>query len=110
MSADNWTTCPKCSEQKLEAFKKRLDQGYKKLAEAYGKVESDEYLKLVHVQDKLLLSPPEIEETLREDYQQGILDSEYYYCDYHAKCTECGWVFKYNHKQALNIKHGGKQS
>jgi hypothetical protein len=58
MSADNWTTCPKCKK----------------------------------------------EEGLREDYEIGILDGEFYII-YSGSCSErhggCGWEFKFRHNEKV---------
>lgn len=45
-----------------------------------------------------LLGEGEPKETLREDYEQYMDEEGVYHCDYHCRCTECGfkWSFKHN--------------
>jgi len=40
--------------------------------------------------------------TVREDYQQGIIDGEYF-VRYSAKCRECDFSFSYEHKQKVPL-------
>ena len=91
MSADRWTQCPQC----LERHELKLAASQKNLCEAYGEMTQDEWLAFKEEVD----SPDPLEETLREDYEQG-LDSETYEYSvaYSCSCSVCGWGHKFNHK------------
>ena len=95
MSANNWTTCPEC---KKSAQHTKGELG-KRLPMAYGGVTQDEYRKLLtEFETPILLG-----DTLREDYELGIRDGEFY-VNYSAHCNECGFSFEFKH--ALNRVHG----
>ena len=89
MSADNWVRCPKCDKKKLELKKK--------LNDVYGKVSLEEYVKL---QDELRILFEKSEYTLREDYEQGILEGMYL-VKFNARCRKCNFAFKYEYKQEV---------
>lgn len=94
MSADNWAMCPKCKEladHKLEVLED-------KVSKAYGQVSSEEYLALV----KKIEQPIKLEQTLREDYEIGILDEEFY-VRYAGACTVCGFRYEYKHDEKLVV-------
>lgn len=86
MSADNWAECPKCKMQ-AKADYMALQE---KVKEAYGKVESEEYLRLVKEAAKEIKP----ENQLREDYELGISGSEFY-VRYGAQCYKCNWSYEF---------------
>ncbi len=93
MSADNWAICPKC--QKIEDDKhEKLVQ---KVEASYGKVPVDEYLSLLEKSRQLV----KMDFTLREDYELGIQDDEFY-VRYSSSCKVCG--FKYDYKYDAPVK------
>lgn len=84
MSADNWTQCPQCSKKKID-LNKRLD-------DLYGKIPIDEYKRL---QEQSSLLDSCSNNSLREDYEQGIID-DVYEVHYEAHCKQCNFKFKYD--------------
>ena len=92
MSADNWTYCPRC-KNKAEEDLLLLQQ---KAADAYGKVPPAQYLQLLELAEK----PPQISQTLREDYELGTFDGVFQ-VDYRCSC-DCGFTFKFTHSENLD--------
>lgn len=92
MSADNWTTCPKC----LAADAAKSDANRKQVAESYGKVASEEYLKRVAA----LTKGPALEDTLREDYEIGIYKGEFF-VSYTGSCSVCKFSHSFKHKEKV---------
>lgn len=87
MGADNWGICPKCKERadiKQERLEQRLISGYGKLPEA-------EYLEL----REKVSSPPQLEPTMREDYELGTDSTGAFYVRYRASCNVCGFSYKF---------------
>jgi len=66
----------------------------------YGKVPEAEFIELVNKSK----SPIPYEETLREDYEIGIVKTDrdtksQFYVYYSARCTTCKFAFKYRHEE-----------
>lgn len=99
MSADNWTVCPRCHE----AYEKKLIAFDEMVTRSYGKVPPEEYERLR--KERALLETRDDPTSLREDYEQGIMDGEYY-LRYSAHCQTCGWEFKKSIDQAVYPKVG----
>lgn len=89
MSADNWATCPSCSQQKSLALRKLKAQ--------YGKIPVEDYMqKLEEVES---IEPTDNDKpTLREDYEIGIFD-EKFEISYYAQCEKCGFKKKFKHEE-----------
>lgn len=83
MSADRWTTCPKCDKRRIDAIKA--------IEESYGKVSAKDYIMMLNKVN----NDCNTDSSLREDYEQGINDGVYS-VNYRANCNKCG--FKYNYK------------
>jgi hypothetical protein len=98
MSASNWALCPKCSKK----YVSKIETAKKALNDAYGKVSIDQYNKLQNEFKNIENADSEDnpEDSLREDYEQGIVDGKYY-VSYRASCQECNWSFKYEHSQKI---------
>ncbi len=94
MSADNWAICPKC--KRLDDEKRRSFA--KQIKEAYGTLPENEYLEMIGQ----LNDPARLEETLREDYEIGILN-DYFYVSYGAHCDKCGFKHSFNHKNTITM-------
>lgn len=100
MSADNWTICPKCNQKKYNT----LTEMKEKLNQSYGKVEAPVYLKMVQdirdFEQSLNYDADQTDSsyTLREDYEQGIKNEEYY-VSYCGHCDRCGFSFEYEHSE-----------
>lgn len=89
MSADNWTFCPKCKSSEIRKVKElRRD-----LEESYGKVSFEEYKQKLAVVEAAEENLEDFaEDTLREDYSQGIRDGVYS-LEYRARCTKCDFTY-----------------
>lgn len=99
MSASNYSDCPKC----LELFKDRKKKLREEAGRAYGKVSAKEYQNLMDLAEEEGFE----EGTLREDYSQGIHGVDLkpvYDVSYHAECSRCHFIFKYEHKEKVIIK------
>lgn len=91
MSADNWSTCPRCvirvAKERAEALR---------LAKAsYGKVDAEAYLK--NVKDAEAMPEEPNEQTMREDYYIGVDSDGMFRCKYTAFC-ECGFEYEFKHE------------
>jgi hypothetical protein len=96
MSADNWTICPQCSK----TYRSRAAAGKQALNDAYGKVSLEEYQNLQDNFHNVVKEEDDLEETLREDYQQGISQGTYSVF-YHASCTACGFDYEYEFEEEI---------
>lgn len=95
MSADNWGICPKCAANTIRI----KDNMKKQVDDAYGKVSSDEYLKLL----KKASEPIKQEYTLREDYE--IYTNEYgkFCVSYGCSCNVCGFEYDYEYTENIFV-------
>ena len=95
MSADNWTICPRCNGR----ANKSAASAKKALQDSYGKVPQEEFLQRLQ---ELENNAPSLGDTLREDYELGIIDGEFY-VDYRASCgvANCGFRFKYTYREKV---------
>jgi hypothetical protein len=93
MSADNWTTCPKC---RRTAERERAE----KIASAtarYGQDRPEDWLYLMREAEK----PLDLKETLREDYYIGVDDEGRFVARYCCRCEECGFAHEFEHAAEL---------
>lgn len=96
MSADNWRACPFCKKSASNAREKAIEDAEK----LYGKVPASKYREALEVAKEM---PEDDEvETLREDYELGILADGSFYISYTGSCEECR--FEYNFKQNVSPK------
>jgi hypothetical protein len=93
MSADNWTTCPKCKQTEQE----KRDKQRSNLRKSYGKVDPLEYEKL------LTASKAEIalDDTLREDYEIGVDSDGCFDISYSCSCTKCDFRYTFKHSDKV---------
>ena len=93
MSADNWRVCPYCLRKDHHEREKRIE----KIAAEYGKIPLDQW----HSKMKEVVDVPikMKEQTLREDYEQGIDDAGRYYVSFRARCEACGTQFHYQREE-----------
>lgn len=95
MSADNWTTCPRCMKNATQK-KAKLQ---KQVQESYGKIPVEEYDSVrVEVEKDISL-----EETLREDYQFYMGDDGNFSASYRAHCNICDFLHEFEHTKQLKI-------
>jgi len=89
MSADNWTTCPKCNEKHIQS----LHDARRQLDKLYGKVSLSQYqAEEARVRN---LENAKSENTLREDYSQGTNDVGEYNVSYSCSCSICKFHWSY---------------
>jgi hypothetical protein len=100
MSADNWTTCPKCGGHGPDYD--RADRLDREAAVAYGTISSEKYLVLLERAREFRESLGDPEQTLRENYELGINDKEFS-ISYRASCDNCKYEFKFNHEEELSV-------
>lgn len=95
MSADRWSVCPKCSQQKDDNVKRFHEE----VMNNYGKLPVEQWLALRTEAERTESQP--IPETFREDYyiQSPIYGASSVYVSYEGKCSACGFAidFTYNH-------------
>ena len=93
MKTDRWTVCPKCTRND-EARADKMDAAVKAV---YGEVTAEAYLDALKQAQEFRKTLDEPEETLREDFEIGIQDSEFS-TSYRAHCDKCGFshAFKFN--------------
>jgi len=96
MSADNYRKCPKCNATELE----RQDKAKKAAEKKYGAVTPEEYMKLL---DKA--KPQSLGETLRENYELGIVEDGRFFLHYRASCDRCDFDFNFSHQVQANPPH-----
>lgn len=94
MSADNWTVCPQCRKNALEAQTKAILEAGK----SYGKVLPEKFIEMTKEANK----PIEYKGTLREDYELGVNKEGVFSVSYAARCQECDYHFDFKeNKQTL---------
>ncbi len=94
MSADNWTTCPKCEA----AHKAAIEAARTATAEAYGRVPREEFDALDRKADAL--KDRALPLTLREDYEIGVRGTAFE-VNYGGSCDECGFQFSHRFSKDL---------
>lgn len=91
MSADSYSVCPKCS---LAAAKSKLD-AVAAAELAYETKPAREWERLRRIADSI----PEPDQTVREDYEIGLLTSGQFIVTYEGSCSACDFHFKFDHKE-----------
>ena len=91
MSADNWAICPRCLG--VDPKKRKV------LKDSYGKIPMEQYLELLEDNKE----DDREKSTLREDYEIGIWDNNFM-VEYRATCIVCGFTYKYNYKEVINVQ------
>ena len=99
MSADNWTQCPRCyvtNREKLAVLEKTASESYGNApAEQFDRLRED-----ARSFCKAISSNGDFTETLREDYEIGIQEGEFY-VSYGSFCQTCGFTFSYTHEEKV---------
>jgi hypothetical protein len=97
MSADNWTTCPRCTK----AHEAAIDKREKAVADSYGKVPVEEFDRARQEVDSLKATRLDV--TFREDYEiYGAEDGEVTVA-YSGRCSQCGLGVKFSHVHPLDV-------
>lgn len=91
MGADRWAICPKCKRTVNE----KRDAEIRKAKASYGKVPEETYRAAIEKAGR----PIDLQETFREDYEQGMDDDGTYIVNYSGECTHCGFSHKYTHSE-----------
>lgn len=81
MSADNWTTCPRCLQEAQEAAAQRQQE----VSDLYGTVPVEEFDRR---RGALVPVDPEKYRTFREDYEIGAIDGCVEW-NYRGGCAIC---------------------
>lgn len=102
MSADNWTTCPKCAAKEVEEYQTKV----KALKESYGKIPAEEWLREKKLVEK---SRNDLEFTLREDYEwngpdEGDYGDGFVRAIYSASCYNCDFSINIDHKFPYTVE------
>jgi hypothetical protein len=97
MSADAWRVCPKC-EVKRE---REIEEGWSKVEAAYGKIHSEEYIRLISEQNQR--ETAEGPHTLREDYSIWMNEDGEFRVSYRGECDVCGFLFEYEFSQHVPL-------
>ncbi len=95
MSADRWAICPKCKRTENE----KRDAAIRKAKASYGKVPEEKYRAAIEEAG----TPIDLQETFREDYEQGMDDDGTYSVSYSGRCTRCGFSHKYTHSEDVSL-------
>lgn len=105
MSANNWTQCPRCAateKAKAERLRAEADDQYGKVpAERWKQMDADARKAQVLVES----DPGPDGYTLREDYELGIVNGEFY-VRYQAGCSDCDFSYSFTIEEPLT--KGGK--
>ena len=95
MSANNWRICPKCKVVDDAARTNQADL----IGHSYGKASKSEYEKLCNE----LKDWPDLEESLREDWELGTGQTGAFYVSYHCQCQQCGFKHSFKHEEQLKV-------
>lgn len=90
MSATRYSRCPRCEVARLAT----VQEAKTAAADAYGNIDSGEWLKLKMAAEAMELDDGD--DTLREDFVLGIVrddESVRFKLNYRAHCTECEFSF-----------------
>jgi len=91
MSADNWTTCPKCEDVRSRI----IEKAEARAASSYGSVSVEEFDRLRKEAAELRSSP--LKQTFREDYEFVGADGGEVLAIYSGGCATCGIKVKFEH-------------
>ena len=92
MSADRWTTCPRCLKEAIADYRQRESE----LREKYGVVPIDEYV-LCQKQLGECPTSTSLKNTLREDWEIGTDEDGEFYVRYTANCQTCSFRYEYTY-------------
>lgn len=95
MSADNWTACPRCKKN----FEKSVADANANLKKSYGKIDAEAHILASQAVAEMNFDD---RETLREDYELGILKGEFY-IRYKAHCDKCGFHHEFKKDEVLKV-------
>jgi hypothetical protein len=94
MSADNWTTCPRCFRRARLA----ADEARAAVMASYGKVPLEEF----DAARAALEEPdPDTYTTFREDYEFFGADKGVITASYKGACTTCGLSVSFKHEKTF---------
>ena len=96
MSANNWRECPRCMKRAIE----EKEAAVVAAKASYGKAPPEEYEAAMAEARK----PVVHEETFREDYELGVLESGKFFVNYSGTCTRCGLSHEFSHKEQVPLE------
>lgn len=97
MSADNWATCPRCKDSKVN----RVEELQKEIEEAYGKVSAEEFMRINGqlAQAKLEADKDDWNDRhFREDYEIYGAEEGTIKVSYSGTCVKCGLSLSFEHE------------
>ena len=97
MSADNWTTCPRCAKRREAKLQAMRDE----VAAKYGQIPVDEFDELRR--QLFEAENTKLAETLREDYEFFGAEDGTVTAEYGCSCRECGLETSFTHEHELPV-------
>jgi len=97
MSADNYTTCPKCFKHEKDKEKKDIEA----TNEAYGKISREKFLQLVESLNKRYTITRD--DSLRENYEFYLSETGYFTVSYYSSCSKCDFEYSFHHTEQLEV-------
>lgn len=95
MSADSWTTCPRCTRERDESIAREEQL----VAQMYGKVTVAEFDRAREALEHKKAQAPE--ETWREDYEFFGADEGTVVAVYGGSCSACGLTHKFRYESPI---------
>lgn len=92
MSADSWTTCPRCKASREATNESKIEA----IMATYGKISPMEWENARVSIDAILTD--KLRETFREDYEFYGADSGTVIASYSGKCSTCGLAVHFDHR------------
>ena len=86
---------------KKQAIAER-EEAARKAEEQYGVISMSEWLAL----RAFAVSPMQLGEDLREDYEIGLDEHGKFVVHYEGECTACGFSFQFRHDECPSLKPG----
>lgn len=97
MSADNWTTCPRCERDKVAAIKQREAA----VQDLYGKVDVVTFdAKRAELEE---FKAQTIGDTFREDYEFYGAEDGVVHVRYSGGCQTCKLTLTFEHEHPLDL-------
>jgi hypothetical protein len=98
MSADHWSTCPKCKADK----ERRVSAAREEARAMYGKVPQEEYLEAIDRFPKA--ESTELDENMGWYYEFFGAEDGVLGISFSCQCRDCGYKFNYNHTVDMEVK------
>lgn len=99
MSANNWTTCPKCFKENAAKIKQLRNDVNSK----YGKMDRIPFTNLQDKVDKEVAQLTKVDPTFREDYHIVMEGDGTFKVGYYGACIKCNAEHYFQHEDKLDI-------